>query len=161
MYFRQVEPPARAAATARRSAIEKLQCRILLVEDNAAVAQATRSLLESIGCGTTRVATADDAWDYLNAHPKDVDVVLSDIEMPGGMDGIGLATLVKARDPELPIILMTGYAERLEQAVKQNLEVLPKPFSVETLAEAIGRAATNRSAPERPMQRVGNSASSS
>ncbi|HEX6722877.1 MAG TPA: hypothetical protein VF107_15030, partial [Burkholderiaceae bacterium] len=53
------------------------------------------------------------------------------------------------RDPPVPVVLMTGYAVRLEQAVRQQLDVLPKPCSPSMLAEAINRAvARQRTKPQ-------------
>jgi two-component system NtrC family sensor kinase len=60
--------------------------------------------------------------------------------MLGEIDGIMLAAQLLQRDPPVPVVLMTGYAVRLEQAVRQQMDVLPKPCSPAMLAEAIGRA---------------------
>ena len=146
LYFRHA--PASAAVTpAERPAVPAtLDCRVLLVEDNAAVADATRSLLQLMGCATTHVATGEAAWEYIKADSKRVDLVLTDIELPGSMDGIALGTALMARHPELPIILTTGYAERLREAIELRREVLPKPCSSETLAQAIAKAVSNQRA---------------
>ena len=144
--FRRVDAQAAAAPEPRDVTQVNLDCRVLLVEDNAGVAQATVMLLESMGCATTHVASGDAARDYLEAHAGGIDVVLTDIVMPGTLDGIALATLLKSKHPELPVLLMTGYAGRLEQAIRHDLEVLPKPCSYETLVDAIGRASARRRA---------------
>jgi signal transduction histidine kinase/ActR/RegA family two-component response regulator len=144
--FRRVDAPAVAAPVASGATAVNLGCRVLLVEDNVGVAQATMMLLESMGCATTHVSSGDAARDYVESHAADVDVVLSDIVMPGSFDGIALAASLKSTHPGLPVLLMTGYAGRLEQAVRHDLEVLPKPCSYETLVEAIGRAAARRRA---------------
>jgi CheY-like chemotaxis protein len=117
-----------------------LHCRLLLVEDNDAVAQATRELLESLGCTVYRATGGLPALRYLEDPAHDVDVVLSDIEMPGEIDGIALAGELARRHSTVPVVLMTGYAVRLEQAVRQRLDVLPKPCSPAVLAEALGKA---------------------
>lgn len=128
-----------------------LHCRLLLVEDNEAVAVATREILTSMGCTVTHVPTGDAALAWLQAGTAPCDLVLSDIEMPGSFDGITLATQLARSHPELPVILMTGYAVRLEQAVREKFEVLPKPCSPEMLGEAIGKAlARRRNAPAAP-----------
>jgi CheY-like chemotaxis protein len=162
MYFRRVDTPTAGDASPVRTSIEPLQCRILLVEDNEAVGDTTRAVLNSMGCTTTLVKNARSALDHLAADPSSADVVLTDIEMPGGMDGIALAALLRERYPRLSVILMTGYAARLQEAIQQSLEVLPKPCSFETLADAIAKAAarhrvasnTRRAEPEyRPENR--------
>ena len=144
LYFRRVDPPAVAEAGSRSAAAVNLDCRVLLVEDNLGVAQATQMLLESMGCSTTHVASGEAALKHVEAHARDIDIVLTDIVMPGSVDGIALATTLKSTHPDLPVLLMTGYAGRLEQAVRHDLEVLPKPCSYETLVEAVGRAAKSR-----------------
>jgi CheY-like chemotaxis protein len=130
---------------------QSLDCHVLLVEDNDAVADATAELLRAIGCRVERLAHALAALDRLDAPDRGaVDVVLSDIEMPGALDGIALAGMLAQRRPPVPVVLMTGYAARLEQAVAQGLEVLPKPCSPEMLVAAIGKARPQR-APAQPL----------
>jgi len=147
MYFRRAASVAIVPTAQARTPVQSLDCRVLLVEDNDAVAQATRELLESLGCATRHVATAVAAREYIDRNASIVDLVLTDIEMPGELDGIALAALLRVSHPHLPVVLMTGYAGRLEQAVQQRFEVLPKPCSSEMLAAAIGRAlARHRSA---------------
>ncbi len=123
-----------------------LDLRILLVEDNDGVAQATAELLQSLGCSVRRVPEPNAALAALAAGCDAYDVVLSDIEMPQA-DGIGLAIQLKQRCPALPVLLMTGYAARLEQAVQQQLDVLPKPCAPAVLADALARAAARRPGP--------------
>ena len=125
-----------------------LRCRLLLVEDNDAVAAATAELLRTLGCTVHRVAGAAQALDLLEHEGEGsaFDVVLSDIEMPGRMDGIALAARLRARWPARPVLLMTGYAARLEQAVRAQFDVLPKPVAPAQLAAAIAQALRRRGA---------------
>ena len=139
LYFKRGSVPEDANHDERRVAHD-LHCSLLLVEDNDAVGQATRDLLESMGCTVHRADSGEAALRYLDAHPDEIDVVLSDIEMPGEIDGIGLAAHLLQREPPVPVVLMTGYAVRLEQAVRQRMDVLPKPCSPATLAEALSKA---------------------
>jgi CheY-like chemotaxis protein len=114
--------------------------RLLLVEDNDAVANATREVLIAMGCKVEHVASGEAALAFLTARSGDVDAVISDVEMPGRIDGIALAEHVRSAWPSLPVILMTGYAQRIEQAAQRGLDVLPKPVPPRLLAEAIARA---------------------
>ncbi|MGZ5201647.1 MAG: ATP-binding protein [Telluria sp.] len=112
--------------------------RLLLVEDNPEIAAATQLALESFGCTVQRCATADEARAWLERAERLPDAVLSDISMPGEIDGIGLARYLRGRFPELPVALMTGYAERLADAEALQLRVLPKPFDVTALRAVLG-----------------------
>ncbi|WP_454826833.1 ATP-binding protein [Paraburkholderia xenovorans] len=123
--------------------------RILLVEDNSEVAAGTEALLQMMGHQVTCVFNADTAlrlFDEARARqartgePPPFDLVLSDIHMPGTMNGIDLAEAVLAFDSTLPVILVTGYAEELERARHVNVRVLSKPFDIgllEKLLQAI------------------------
>jgi signal transduction histidine kinase/CheY-like chemotaxis protein len=125
--------------------------RILLVEDNDEVAAGTEALLQMMGHQVTSVFNADTALRLFDdAHAKQArtgrplpfDLVLSDIHMPGTMNGIDLAEAVLAFDTRLPVILVTGYAEELDRARHVNVRVLSKPFDIallETLLQDIQR----------------------
>ncbi len=121
--------------------------RIMLVEDNHEIAAAAQLALESLGCSVRRFPNADEAaaWlEYANPLPQ---AVLSDITMPGTMDGIALARHLRERYPNLPVALMTGYAERLDDAEALHLRVLPKPFDEHTLRQVLAYLWGRRAAP--------------
>ena len=81
---------------------------VLLVEDNPEVATASTGLLEQLGY---HVRWAADASAALAELEKDgIDIVFSDIVMPGKMDGIGLARTIREKNPKIPILLVTGYS---------------------------------------------------
>jgi len=82
-------------------------------------------------------------------HATPIDLVLSDIEMPGDMDGIALAQRLSQRQPPMPTVLMTGYGARLKQAEQQQFDVLPKPCSSQALVQSFGRALSRRQRLER------------
>jgi CheY-like chemotaxis protein len=137
------------AATEESAAPQGL--RILLVEDNEEVAAGTEALLQMMGHQVTCVFNADTAlrlFDDAHARrartgePLPFDLVLSDIHMPGAMNGIDLAEAVLAFDTKLPVILVTGYAEELDRARRVDVRVLSKPFDIgllEKLLETIQR----------------------
>ncbi|MBC7940971.1 MAG: response regulator [Chitinophagaceae bacterium] len=129
---------------APEAALAVLNAKVLLVEDNDEVADATLQLLEAMGAHVVRVADAASALKLIEDDGPRVDVLLSDIEMPGGMDGIALATTLLTHPQRVPVVLMSGYAQRLDEAVRQKFQVLPKPVSAVVLAEALRQA----SAPE-------------
>src|SRR5439155_6516910 len=94
--------------------LERLRgLRILLVEDNDEVATATTAVLESLECVVTRLSTADEAVDHLRARGRELDLLVSDIVMPGSINGIQLATHLRSAHPRLPVLLMSGYSESM------------------------------------------------
>ena len=125
-------PAAEAAASAGAPVAEpdtQLSGKLLLVEDNAEVAASMAGMLAAAGLRIERAASADEALERLSASVVLPDVVLSDIAMPGTIDGIELAFRLRDRYPGLPVLLATGYADKLEVATRGGLEVLAKPLS--------------------------------
>ncbi len=125
-------PARNAAATPRR---------VLLVEDE--------PMLRTLGCRALEragheVRTAEDAEAALEAIADGFcpDVVVSDVTMPGEMDGIALAEALRARLPGLPVILVSGYAEGMvgEGLADRGIRFLGKPFRMAELLEMVGAA---------------------
>jgi signal transduction histidine kinase/CheY-like chemotaxis protein len=114
---------------------------VLLVEDDRDVSALTREMLSLLGFSVTPVSSAAAALGAL-ANSRSIDVVLSDIMMPGGVSGVQLAREIRRRSPHLPILLTTGYVEAASGLETGEFELLPKPFSLEALAAALGVGAT-------------------
>ncbi len=109
---------------------------VLLVEDNPDVAVASAGLLEQLGYA---VRWASDADAALKEIARDgVDFVLSDIVMPGRMDGLALARELRKRNPRLPILLASGYSDAAQNA-KGEFPILRKPYRIHELNEALSR----------------------
>jgi PAS domain S-box-containing protein len=104
---------------------------VLVVDDSAEVAEVTSSLFEHLGYDTVYRDSAEAALKLLSEGAK-IDLVFSDIVMPGTIDGVGLATEVRARYPHLPVILTTGYSDAA-QAAPSDLKILRKPFDSDML----------------------------
>ncbi len=116
---------------------------VLLVEDDDEVAALTMEMLEHLGWRVTRAASAQAALGAL-ANGRDVDLVLSDVMMPGGMSGLELAQEARRRRPRLPIVLTSGYAEAVRRDAEQaGVPLLPKPFNLDTLAAVLEVARLN------------------
>lgn len=111
---------------------------VLVVDDNPDISALAAHALEEQGCIVKQAHSATEAMSIL--RNTDVDVLLSDIVMPGEMDGISLARLAKAASPNLITILMTGYSERLENGEVVEGELLLKPFTSSDLVSALVRA---------------------
>ena len=110
---------------------------VLLVEDDREVAALTREMLSNLGFSVTHVGAAEAALGAL-ANARAIDVVLSDIMMPGGVSGLELAREIRGRHPDLPVILTTGYVEAAARMKEGEFQLLLKPYSLEALAEALG-----------------------
>jgi PAS domain S-box-containing protein len=109
---------------------------VLLVEDNPEVASVSCSLLEQLGYTVRRVSDAETA---LREVERDgIDLVFSDIVMPGKMDGLGLARRLKEIRPDLPILLATGYSDAAANA-RGNFPILRKPYEIHELSRAIAK----------------------
>ena len=104
---------------------------VLIVDDSAEVAEVTSSLFEHLGYDTVYRDSAEAALKLLAKDAK-IDLVFSDIVMPGTIDGVGLASEVRSRYPHLPVILTTGYSDAA-QAAPPELKILRKPFDTDAL----------------------------
>jgi CheY-like chemotaxis protein len=145
MYLKAASRAASAPASIASAALEHLSgVRVLLVEDNTEVAEATRAVLESLGCEVVRSPNAEDACARLQRRPRDFDLMLSDIVMPGSMNGIELATRARSDYPALPVVLMSGYSESMSDAERLGLEVLPKPTPPDVLAAVLDKIVSGR-----------------
>jgi PAS domain S-box-containing protein len=108
---------------------------VLVVDDSPEVAEVTSSLFEHLGYDTIYRDSAEAALKLLEDGNK-IDLVFSDIVMPGTLDGVGLASEVQARYPHLPVILTTGYSDGALTA-PPNLPILRKPFDADALRNLI------------------------
>jgi PAS domain S-box-containing protein len=115
--------------------------RILVVDDDSVCGFAVEKIVESLGYRPIRFTQAEEALAHFTTAPAEIDLVVSDLAMPG-MDGPALiGHLLKIR-PELPIIVITGYMESARQRLLDQTAVravLRKPVSREELARAIAQ----------------------
>ena len=105
------------------------------MEDNPEVANATTGLLEQLGCHVQCVADAEAALLALDRDPT-IDVVFTDIVMPGRMDGLALARAIREKHPGLPVLLATGYSDALRD-VNGEFPILRKPYQIGELSRAL------------------------
>lgn len=127
------EPVTPAAGTA---VVRDFNGRLLLVEDDDAVATGVGHMLDDLGYSHVRVASAAEALDVLEQDPG-FDLIFSDMVMPGEMDGLGLAQEVRRRLPSTPVLLTTGFSEAASAATGEAFRLLPKPYGIESLSEAL------------------------
>jgi PAS domain S-box-containing protein len=107
---------------------------VLLVEDNPEVANASAGLLEQLGY---HVRWVPDALSALAEVEKDgIDIVFSDIVMPGKMDGVDLARTIREQKPKLPILLVTGYSATAMD-IGSQFPILRKPYQLHELSREL------------------------
>ena len=112
---------------------------ILLAEDNDEVAEVTAGMLEGLGYSVARVSSSQQALEYLDSG-RNADLVLTDIVMPGGSNGVDLARIVRERYPTLPVILTTGYSAAAREAAHEGFFILSKPYRIAALESSLRNA---------------------
>jgi CheY-like chemotaxis protein len=123
---------------------------VLVVEDNPEVMRVCVSMLKEIGYEVYAVSGALAALDVI--EKDNFDLVVSDIVMPGGMDGAALANAIRARRPELPVLLVTGFSPSASHA---DFPVIRKPFDFSELSRAVARLiAESRQPPDSNLVRL-------
>jgi two-component system, NtrC family, sensor kinase len=130
------EVPQKTPAQAQAEAPAKPAGTVLLVEDNDDVAEVGAGYLRQLGYRVRSVAHAQAALAALRLY-GDVDLVFSDILMPGGMNGLELAREISERYPHIPVLLTTGYSASAQDAVRQGVVVLQKPYDIDSLRRNI------------------------
>jgi CheY-like chemotaxis protein len=109
---------------------------ILVVENEAIVRSEVADRLSRQGLVVLTASDADEAIALLDTHPE-IEVLFTDIRMPGSMDGIRLAHHVRHRWPPVKIIVASGRIETLLEELPPGSVFLAKPYAPETLAGAL------------------------
>jgi len=122
--------------------------RILLVDDNDDVRQVAASYLRDLGVLIVEARDAADALRRFEQEP--FDAVVSDIVMPGQMDGLGLARELAARGVKAPVLLVSGYSISTEEANASGFRVLAKPYDLPELAREVAMALARTNATAEP-----------
>jgi two-component system NtrC family sensor kinase len=119
---------------------------VLLVEDDSEVAEVGSGFLEELGFRCHREPTAEAALAVLRAGRR-FDLVLSDILMPGGLNGLELARQIQREWPGQPVLLTTGYSPSAQQAAAEGFTVLRKPYDAAALRAGLARLPGGGAAP--------------
>ena len=113
---------------------------ILLVEDDLAVAALTAEMLGELGYAVTHVCSAQAGLNAL-AQSQGIGIVLSDVMMPGGMDGLSFVKEMARRGIDLPVVLVSGHPDAIKRdAERAGVPLLGKPYRLEDLAAALRNA---------------------
>ena len=128
-----------SASASPAEAAEELRFtgKVLLVEDNRDVWEVTRGLLEDLGFSVDLLSDAESALRHLQTSDQAYRFLLSDIVMPGPMNGLELARRVRELPgTSLPIILATGYSAQAQAASDEGFVLLRKPYGVLEIRKA-------------------------
>jgi PAS domain S-box-containing protein len=112
---------------------------ILIVDDEPLVRMVAVDVLEELGYFVLEADDAPSALRVLNSRP-DIDLLVTDVGLPNGMNGRQLADAVRADRPDLPVLFVTGYAENAvlnHGHLDRGMQVLTKPFAGDVLARRV------------------------
>ncbi len=121
-------------------------CRVLFVDDEASISRLAQVMLKSLGHSATTFAIPADGLAEFKSNPAQYDLIITDLTMPG-MTGVELARGIREISTDVPIILSSGYADEVPEETLKALgivEVLPKPFQMQSLGKAVTRAVSRR-----------------
>jgi PAS domain S-box-containing protein len=141
----RAERAGRPAASPARPLPAAPRGRVLVVEDNPEVRGFATELLADLGYETDFAGDAAAALRELEATDGGVDLVFSDVVMPG-MSGVELAVRIRERWPGIAVVLTSGYSDVLADDARHGFPVLQKPYSIEDLSRILAEASVRRSA---------------
>jgi CheY-like chemotaxis protein len=126
------------SVAAAESSVTGRERTVLLVEDDPDVRIMTAAQLKQLGYRVHAVANGNEAIDLIES-PANIDIVLTDIVLPGGIDGVTLIKEVMRARPSIGVLCMSGYdpsPNHRKWLQVRNIEFLEKPFSSARLAQA-------------------------
>lgn len=118
---------------------------VLLVEDESVVRFINAEILSGAGYGVIEVGDAHEAIQALEQHPE-VEVLVTDVKMPGWMSGIDLARLAAKQWPNVAILVTSAYYTASDGDLPDGMRFLPKPFQPDRLLAEIDRLMNEREA---------------
>jgi PAS domain S-box-containing protein len=138
LYFPRAAPGSVATSAAAAETAQPVRAaagRVLVVDDEPSVRLLIAEVLEAAGLSVAQAAEGGTALAELNG-PGEIDVLITDVGLPGGMNGRQLADAARAMRPGLKVLFITGYAETAVR-LGPDTRVLTKPFAMETLAASV------------------------
>jgi two-component system NtrC family sensor kinase len=138
--------PAPSVAPTEREAAPPRAGTVLVVEDSPEVAEVASAYFQQLGYMVKQVAGANAALELIGNDPN-IDLVFSDVLMPGGMNGLELGQAIRRRYPAIPVLLATGYSDGMRDALEQGFVVLQKPFDLAALEQALREARARAAEP--------------
>ncbi len=141
-YFPALPDAAVPGPVSAKAEIHQGSETILVVEDEQAVRDMVVRGLQLLGYRVRVAANGDEAMKVWARHAAEIDLLFTDIKMPGGLSGLDLYDRLKRAKPSLKVVLSSGYSEEimnLGMSVNPILVFLPKPFDVKELAATVRR----------------------
>ncbi len=139
-YFPMVEDsPEQVRPVAKQSELPKGNETILLVEDEEIVRNLTKKVLNSYGYQVLQAENCDEALKLCHAHQGEIDLLLSDVVLPG-KSGLAMYESIEPILPDLKVIFMSGYTENvssLREVLEKGTHFIPKPFTAEILLQTV------------------------
>ncbi len=111
---------------------------ILVVEDSVLIRMGAVDLVRSAGYEALEASNADEAIGILESR-TDIDLVFTDVEMPGTMDGIKLSHYIRSRWPPVKLIVASGRAILKESHLPEGSQFFPKPYTDHAIADAMAK----------------------
>lgn len=105
---------------------------VLLVEDEPLVRMVGTDVLEDAGYAVVEAVDANEALAQLEAHPE-VNILFTDVRMPGELDGVALAHIVHDRRPDVRLVIASGHVRLAPSELPDNGRFVPKPYKPDEL----------------------------
>ncbi|WP_460141375.1 response regulator [Pseudomonas sp. S2_E01] len=110
---------------------------ILVVEDDPLILEFLCEILQEEGFAVEPQVSADDAANYLEQHANRVALLLTDITMPGALNGADLANQFGDRWPEKPIMIMSGFETPESSGVQHDVSFIKKPWALGQMLDCV------------------------
>lgn len=117
---------------------------ILVVEDDPLILEFLCEILQEEGYAVRSHSSADAASVYLQRHAQEVGLLLTDITMPGTLNGADLANLFGDRWPDKPIMIMSGFETPQSSGVRHEVSFIKKPWALGQLLDCVDGAFKSR-----------------
>ena len=112
---------------------------VLLIEDEAVIRMRTAAMLEDAGYEVLEASDASEALALLSGH-SEIKLVLTDVQMPGVIDGLALVEIIKADYPAVRSIVTSGLASLRQAKQCGAITYLPKPYNAKAMEAALKEA---------------------
>lgn len=139
----QTEVNEPATAGGRTMAMDQAPV-VLVVEDDALLADMAIEMIEEAGMKAVAVDSVDAALDYLKESAEKVAAMFSDVRLKGPLNGVELAAFVAVRWPQIAICVTSGVALERPYRLPKNAQFMPKPWKPDEVISFVAKAARPR-----------------